>query len=78
MARCGGTMTATNYNRYKITYTDRRLLPEMPWHTVTVQAASATLASRVLTDCGLSVVHIVNLSATDDPSPLTAEMTLND
>lgn len=68
----------SDYNRYRLTYTDRRLLPEMKWHTVTVQAASAMLASRVLTDCGLTVLDIVTLSATDDPSPLTVEVTLDD
>jgi len=66
------------YHRYRITYTDKRVWPEAPWNVVVVQASTAMLASRVLTDCGLSVVHIVNLSAIDDPSPLTAEMTLHD
>ena len=71
-------MPPTNYHRYRITYTDRRMGPEAPWNVVVVQATSATLASRVLTDCGLSVVHIVNLSATDDPSPLTVGVVLHD
>jgi hypothetical protein len=65
-------MPPTNYHRYRITYTDRRLLPEMPWNVVVVQATSATLASRVLTDCGLSVVHIVNLSFTETPEEIAA------
>ena len=62
----------TEYTRYRLTYTDHRMGPNAPWHTVTVQAASATLASRVLTDCGLSVVHIVNLSAMDTPEETVA------
>ena len=70
-------MSAT-YNRYRITYTDRRLLPEMPWHTVTVQAGSATLASRVLTDCGLTVLDIVTLPDPATPDTPTAEVTLHD
>jgi hypothetical protein len=68
----------TEYTRYRLTYTDHRMGPNAPWHTVTVQATTAALASRVLTDCGLTVLDIVNLSAIDDPSPLTAEITLND
>jgi len=70
-------MTATNYNRYRITYTDRRMGPDVPWNVVVVQATSATLASRVLTNIGLSVVHIVNLSAGDTSDPLIAEIFLD-
>ena len=66
------------YHRYRLTYTDRRLLPEMKWHTVTVQAASAMLASRVLTDCGLTVLDIVTLPDPEAPDTPTAEVTLHD
>ena len=71
-------MTGTNYHRYRITYTDRRVWPEAPWNVVTVQASTAALACRVLTDCGLSVLDIVTLPDPDTSTTLTAELTLHD
>ena len=65
----------TPYNRYRITYTDKRVWPEAPWNVVTVQAATAMLASRVLTDCGLSVLDIVTLPDPEAPDTPTAEVT---
>ena len=51
---------------------------EAPWNVVTVQAATAMLASRVLTDCGLTVLDIVTLPDPATPDTPTAEVTLHD
>jgi len=63
----GGTMTGTNYHRYRITFFDRRMW-DAPWQTVIVQADTASHACRVITDMGLAVATITEMPPQPEPS----------